>query len=93
MNPEKVRVLQEAIGAEITRTNSYVAHYRKELKQVEGSAEHHINTAMGTLRETRVRSVRAIINILLEELEHLNHQQLVHGKKAETDERGGGDCA
>lgn len=96
MNPEKLRVINENIRAEIRRNGDALFHLQKELDEVTNAATQYINTPLGTLREIRVRSVQRIINILLEELEYLTHQQLVYDEgqtEDKTDEGGGGGGA
>ena len=91
MNPEKLRVINENIGAEIRRNGNSLFHYKKELDEVANATTQYIDTPLGTLREIRLRSVQRIINILLEELEYLKHQQLVYeGQTENKPDEGGG---
>lgn len=93
MNPEKLRVINENIRAEIRRNGDALFHYKKELDEITNAVKQYRDTPLGTLREIRVGSVQRIINILLEELEYLKHQQLVYDEgqtEDKTDEGGGG---
>ena len=78
MNPEQRRVVNENIAAAIRMNASQIAHYTNERKGAMSESLHYAGKPLGTLRGLRADSVNKIINILLEELEHLKLLQLVY---------------